>query len=97
MRIVIHLKSDAKAPNSFVMRDYSACTFSTLQPLVDGNEKLQSLFTNLEPEIIAEKLLTGMKEVTDVAISKRRIQKRERGVPFWNANLEEERKSKILK
>ena len=32
-----------------------------------------------------------MKEITDVTVIKRRIQKRKRGVPYWNANLEEER------
>merc|ERR1712081_16200 len=74
-------------------RDYSDCKPDILQHLVDMNENLQSLFSELDPERIADKLTQGMKEITDITVKKRRVQKRERGVNFWNASLEEERKA----
>merc|ERR1712081_89206 len=90
-------KSEVKSPNTFLLRSYRDCTFNVLQPLVDQNEKLQTLFSDLDPVIIAEKLMTGLKEVTDPVIVKKRVQKRERGSPFWSSTLEEERKKlKIL-
>ena len=55
------------------------------------------MFSDLDPVTIADKLMTGLKEITDPVICKKRIQKRERGSPFWSAELEDERKNlKIL-
>merc|ERR1711954_605256 len=97
VRCVVHPKTEIKSPNTFLMRNYKDCTFNILQPMVDENVKLQTLFSNLDPVTIAEKLMTGLKEVTDPVIIKKRIQKRERGSPFWSSTLEEERKKlKIL-
>merc|ERR1711954_199277 len=62
-----------------------------MQPLVDINKKLQSLFSDHNSNIIATKLVEGLNEVLDLLIKKKRLQKRSRGVPFWCQKLEKER------
>ena len=93
VRVVIHPKSDIKSPNTFLRRDYRNCTFNVLQPMVDMNLNLQTLFNDLDPDTIADKLMSGLKEITDSVVVKKRVQKRERGSPFWNSTLEEEQKN----
>merc|ERR1711954_170523 len=89
---VVHPKTEIKSPNTFLMRSYKDCTLKILQPMVDKNINLQTLFSDLDPVTIADKLMTGLKEVTDPVIIKKRIQKRERGSPFWSSTFEDERK-----
>ena len=47
-----------------------------MQPMVDASEKLQSLFTDDNPEIIGEKLVYGMKEITVIIVIKNIVQVR---------------------
>ena len=92
VRVFVNVKSKVRQQKSFILCNYSNCTFNILQPMVDENIKLQTLFSDLNPVCIAEKLMTGLKEVTDLVIVKKRVQKRSRGVPFWSPELEEEQK-----
>ena len=62
-----------------------------MQPLVDQSDKLQSLFSEDNPEIIADLLMDGLKEITDQLVTKSRVQQRSRGVPYWCGKLEKER------
>ena len=85
-------KVPCKLAKSNMIRNYDLATFSVMQDLIDKNEKLQSLFTDTEPEIIGQKLTQGMNEITDLVVSKKRIQIKNRGVKFWSKTLESERR-----
>ena len=74
VRCVVHTKSQVRAPNTFILRDYNLCTFNNLQPLVDSSEPLQSLFTESDPEVIADTLMKGLKDITDLTVLKRKVQ-----------------------
>ena len=91
VRCVLHLKGDISVSRSYLYRDYRMCTFNNVQPLVDSSHRLQSLFNDSDPEVIAEKLILGMKEITDCTVSKKRVQPKSCCVPYWNANLESKR------
>ena len=91
VKCVILLKSSIRQSQSFLRRDYSRCSFANMQPLVDSSHKLQSLFSSQDPELISEKLVQGLKEITDHLVEKRRIQKRKRGAQYWCQKLEDER------
>ena len=90
--MILHTKSQIKKPKSRVIRRYENATFETMQPLIDENIKLQSLFSDHDPEIIANKLIDGLKDITDIVVSKQRIQVKNRGVLYWNKDLENEKK-----
>merc|ERR1711954_112152 len=62
-----------------------------MQQMVDDSLDLQSLFNDLDPNVIATKLVNGMKAITDVVVDKTRIQIKNRGVKFWSRELEDER------
>ena len=59
--------------------------------MVDTNKKLQSLFADLDPDVIGEKLVSGMKDITDAVVMKKRIQTRKHINQFWTKELEEGR------
>ena len=73
-------------------RDFTDCTFNVMQPLVDCNYKLQSLFTDSDPNIIADKLTQGLREITDIMVKKQHFQVKNCGVQYWNMEWENERK-----
>ena len=60
--------------------------------MVDNNSDLQSIFCDVDPEIIANKILNGLKEITDNVITKKWVQIRQRGYQFWTQSLESKRK-----
>merc|ERR1711954_119561 len=62
-----------------------------MQHMVDANDNLQSKFSETDPEIIADKIVTGLKEITWGG-GKKRVQVRARGFQFWTGELEKERK-----
>ena len=61
--------------------------------MVDNNMNLQSPFSDLDPEIISQKLTTGLQEITDITFIKKRVHDKARGVLFWSSTLEDERRS----
>ena len=58
---------------------------------MDINENLQSLFSDHNAEVIASKLVNGLNEVIQILLKKKRVQKKNRGVPYWSNKLEKER------
>ena len=88
---MVHTKTVLRQCRSFLRRDFRRCTFNTMQPLVDGSVKLQSLFNHRDLEVIADLLTGGLKEITDLLVTKSRVQQWKRSVPHWNNNLEQER------
>merc|ERR1711954_474193 len=85
-------KTPIMPAKSMLLRDYRLATFEVMQPMVDASDKLQSLFSDSDPEIIAQKLVNGIKEITDRVINKKRVQAKKRGYEYWNEELETERK-----
>merc|ERR1711954_554036 len=80
------------AIKSILLRDYTLATFNTIQPLIDSSEKLQGLFGDSDPEVIANKLMEGIKEIMDIVVKKKRVQERKKKYEYWCTKLEEERK-----
>merc|ERR1711954_467709 len=68
-------KTPAKEVKSILLRDYTLATYNNIQPLIDSNEKLQGLFSDSNPETIAQKLVDGVKEITDVVVRKKEYKK----------------------
>ena len=64
-----------------------------MQGLIDQSENLQSLFNDRDPDIIGDKLIAGFDEITNLVITKKRIQVCNRGAKFWSKLLENERKT----
>merc|ERR1711954_538475 len=91
VRCILLLKSSIRQGKSFLKRDFRNCTYNLMQPLVDSNFKLQSLFSDRNPEIIADKLGEGLKEITDLLVVKQQIQQRSRGSHYWCSKLKKER------
>merc|ERR1711954_278324 len=85
-------KTPVLAAKSSLLRDYRLARFEVMQPLVDKSEKLQSLLSDSDPEVIANKLVDGIKEITDKVVIKKRVQARKRGYEYWNEELETERR-----
>merc|ERR1711954_19891 len=81
-----------KDVKSILLRDYKLATFSHIQPMIDASEKLQSLFSDSDPEIIAQRLVDRIKEITDRVVIKKRVQAKKQGYEYWNEELETERK-----
>ena len=71
VKCVLHAKPPIKHPESRDVRDFSMATFNIMQPMVDTNRNLQSLFCDKNPEMIADKLVKDLKEITDVVIIKK--------------------------
>ena len=92
VKCIVNMKTGIRTNTSFLLRNYRDCSFNILQPLVDVNHNLQLLFSDLDPEVIANKLLNGLQEITDLTMKKKSVQTRARGVPYWSASLEDERK-----
>merc|ERR1711954_485092 len=67
-------KTPIMAAKSLLLRDYRLATFEVMQPMVDVSEKLQGLFSDSDPEVIAKKLVDGIKEITDKVVIKKRVQ-----------------------
>ena len=86
-------KTPIKAVKSILLRDYTLATFNNIQPLIDSSEKLQGLFSDSDPETIAQKLIEGIKEITDVVVKKKRVQERRKKYEYWCTELEDERKN----
>merc|ERR1711954_328339 len=72
-------KSPVKIVKSTIFRDYTNATFNLMMPMVNKSHKLQSLFADTKPEVIAKKLTEGLKEITDLVVTKRRLQPKNRG------------------
>ena len=90
--MILHTKTQIRKPKLRVISRYDNATFDIMQPLIDNNYKLQSLFGDQDPETIAEKLIDGLKDITDEVVSKKRIQTKNRGVLYWDKDLEKEKK-----
>merc|ERR1711954_258739 len=71
VKSISQTKSQVKIPKSRVIRNYSKCTFNIMKPMVDANDNLQSIFQEFDPEIIANKIVTGMREITDIVVEKK--------------------------
>merc|ERR1711954_572214 len=80
-----------KEAKSILLRDYTLVKFEIIQPMIDSSLLLQSLFSDQDPEIIAKKLVDGVKEITDVIVTKKRIQARRKKYEYWCRELENER------
>merc|ERR1711954_511778 len=92
VKCTLQTKSQVKIPKSRVIRNYSKCTFNIMQPLVDANPNLQSIFQDTNPDIISDKIVTGLKEITDIVVKNKIVQVTQRGFQFWTGELEIERK-----
>ena len=84
-------KTPVKEAKSILLRDYTLVKFEIIQPMIDNSQLLQSLFCDQDPELIAKKLVDGVKEITDVIVTKKRIQARSRKYEYWSRELESER------
>merc|ERR1711954_298679 len=91
VKICLHTKTEIKQPKSSIFRDYKNATFNIMQLIIDKSDELQSLFADLDPDVISKKLVSGMKDVTDLVVTKRRIQTRKRKDEFWTKELQQER------
>ena len=86
-------KTPCKLSKSILIRNYANATFRNMQGLIDQSENLQSLFNDRDPDIIGDKLIAGFDEITNLVITKKRIQVCNRGAKFWSKSLENERKT----
>merc|ERR1711954_482927 len=84
-------KTPIKEAKSILLRDYKLARFVIIQPMIDSSENLQSLFGDQDPEVIAKKLVDGVKEITDVVVTKKRVQARRRRYKYWSKELKNER------
>merc|ERR1711954_5458 len=80
-------KTPVKDVKSILLRDYKLATFDIIQPMIDNNSNLQSLFSDQDPEVIAKKLVDGVKEITDVVVVKKRVQARKNNTNTGVRNL----------
>ena len=85
-------KTPCKLAKSVLIRNYDNATFNIMQEFIDNNESLQTLFADTDPDVIGDKLISGMEELTNLVVMKKRVQLCNRGVKFWNKSLEVERK-----
>merc|ERR1711954_43755 len=85
-------KTPVKDVKSILLRDYKLATFDNIQPMIDTSFKLQSLFGDYDLEVIAQKLVDGVKEITDAVVIKKRVQARQRRYKYWSHDLDSERK-----
>merc|ERR1711954_345293 len=84
-------KTPVKDAKSILLRDYTLVKYEIIQPMIDNSQLLQSLCGDQDPELIAQKLVDGVKEITDVIVTKKRVQARSRKYEYWNEDLEKER------
>merc|ERR1711954_349526 len=71
-------KTPIKETKSILLRDHTLVKYEIIQPMIDSSQLLQSLFSDQDPDLIAKKLVDGVKEITDVIVTKKRIQARSR-------------------
>ena len=76
-----------------MIKDYRGMSWESLQPLVEINEDLNSLFSESDPDIIADKLLNGLNQVIKELIIIKRVQLNSKAAPYWNSELEDSRTS----
>ena len=91
VKCVLMLKTPCKRQKSFLVRNYESATYNVMQQMVDKSADLQTLFADNDPDVIAAKLVKGMKIITDKVVRKKRVQITNRGVKFWSKKLESER------
>ena len=53
------------------------------------------MFSKTDPEEISENLVNGLKEITDLIISKKSVQERKKGVFYWSTPLPRVREGEI--
>merc|ERR1711954_303758 len=92
VKLILHPKTLVKKTKSRIVHKKTEATFNVMQPMVDQNFKLQSLFNDNDPDTIEQKLREGLKEITDSVVEKRRVQTKNRGCLYWNQELERQRK-----
>merc|ERR1711954_307349 len=84
-------KTPVKEVKSILLRDYKLATFDIIQPMIDSNSNLQSLFSDQDLEVISKKLVDGVKEITDAVVIKKRVQARKRRYEYWCQDLKSKR------
>ena len=80
-------------PQFFIHRDFSQLTSSNIMPLVDNDMELQSIFSETDVNIIAQRLNHGLNEIAKKLIIKRRIQNNKKSEDFDDKELRARRKT----
>ena len=76
----LHLDDIIHKPQFFITRDMRNMTFINMEPLMLANMNLQNVFSSDDPNIICERLLTGMNEVADLISPLRKKQNKKKSV-----------------
>ena len=79
-------------PQFYIARDYSQICANIIMPLIDISEPLQTLFTNNDANVIATKLNTGLNEIAELLITKRKRKNSKEKKSFYDQDLREARR-----
>ena len=70
-----------------MLRDYSCNNWTNLEPLINQNDELNSMFGEQDPDVLADKILTGLNKVVKELITIKRVQKKKNSLPYWTNQL----------
>ena len=80
-------------PQFFVYRDFTHVTAANIMPMIDNSEELQSIFSETNVDVIAERLNRGLNEIAKKLIVKKRIQNSKKTEDFDDPELRNMRRN----
>ena len=69
-----NFKTQLKKQQFYTLRNYKYFTWANIETDVNENEDLQTLFGDVDPDVISEKLLRGLNTIIKKHVQIKRVQ-----------------------